>query len=449
MSTPTTLERRLARSSQDCRVTTAVRQHAAEAYGLGGLHGLALWLQARARLARLSPVELVELRELARVLVRQAAPIRKALEQQLQAAAEQQQVPASLSWEQKQQLLAQREAQRRAGDRQQVTLVPAVAAAPRSSYSRQPLAECGSRLAIKLDRLLVEIQGAPPPPATAPEAAAAGDQPEACMPEQHQPMAQSPAAEPALAPRAAWPSSPSLLPPATAGAVVVAAPRKRAPRGTCCPRELELPLTLLLQQIHHHEDESDWPEDPEFPWELAIETLEELQASGAGDQPEERCDPPAEAAPSTTLTLEQAAAEPEGQSLQIGDRREPGPEATNPAATGVLADPPGIAASPAPEARGLQPELAAAAESAAADLHEQVLAAAAHGDLEPEQREPMPVFIHALEAAWAAEPAAAAAPAELSPRARAIAELGAALLQGGQTITISKAAAAELLEALV
>lgn len=40
-------------------------------------------------------------------------------------------------------------------------------------------------------------------------------------------------------------------------------------------------MTLLLQQIRHHEDESDWPEDPEFPWELAIEMLEELQASGA------------------------------------------------------------------------------------------------------------------------------------------------------------------------
>ena len=76
-----------------------------------------------------------------------------------------------------------------------------------------------------------------------------------------------------------------------------------------------------------------------------------------------------------------------------------------------------------------------------ADLHEQVLVAAAQADLEPE---PLPVSIHALEAAWAAP-----AVAELSPRARAIAELGAALLQGGQSITLPAATAAELLEALV
>ena len=76
--------------------------------------------------------------------------------------------------------------------------------------------------------------------------------------------------------------------------------------------------------------------------------------------------------------------------------------------------------------------------------------AAAQGLLEPELGpEPMPVSIHALEAAWAAEPAAAAAAAELSPRARAIAELGAALLQGGQTVTLPAALAAELLEALL
>ena len=58
MSTPTTLERRFATPARGCRVTTAVRQHGAAAYELGDLHGLALWLQARARLARLSPVEL-------------------------------------------------------------------------------------------------------------------------------------------------------------------------------------------------------------------------------------------------------------------------------------------------------------------------------------------------------------------------------------------------------
>jgi hypothetical protein len=165
LSRPTTLERRFATPARGCRVTTAVRQHGAAAYELGDLHGLALWLQARARLARLSPVELQELRALARVLVRQASPIRRSLERQLQAAAEQQQVPASLSWEQRQQLLVQREARRRAGDRQQVTLVPPMAAAPRSSYSRQARGECGVRLARKIDRLLVESQGAPPPAA--------------------------------------------------------------------------------------------------------------------------------------------------------------------------------------------------------------------------------------------------------------------------------------------
>jgi hypothetical protein len=129
-----------------------------------------------------------------------------------------------------------------------------------------------------------------------------------------------------------------------------------------------------------------------------------------------------------------AAAEPEGQSLQIGDHREPGPEATNPAATGVLADALAVTASPAPEGLDHQPELAAAAAPATA-------AAVA---------QPLPVSIHALEAAWAAEPAgAAAALAELSPRARAIAELGAALLHGGQTVTLPAALAAELLEALL
>jgi len=454
LSKPTTLERRLALWAPSCRVTAAVRKHAAAAYGLGGLHGLALWLQARARLSRLSPVEMQELRELARVLVRQAAPIRKALTEQLKTAAEQQ-VPASLSWEQRQQLLAQREAQRRAGDRQQVTLVPAnrvdspapIPSGP--SYCRKAKGECGARLAVKLDRLLVEIQGAPPPAAAA--VAAAGDQPGGARSTERSAQSLAAAAFPAQSPegrtaeiRPCAEGAEHQLPPAAGDqpeAVVAPAPRKRAPRGTCCPRELELPLTLLLQQIHHHEDEADWPEDPEFPWELAIETLE---ATAAGDQPEERGAPPAGAAPSATVAHEpamaesataelQPPAEPEGQSLQIGDRRQPGPEAANPAVAGDLADPPGIAASPAPEGQSRQPELAAAAESATA-------AAVA---------QPLPVSIHALEAAWAAEPAAAAAVAELSPRARAIAELGAALLQGGQSITLSPKAAAELLEALV
>ena len=123
-------------------------------------------------------------------------------------------------------------------------------------------------------------------------------------------------------------------------------------------------------------------------------------------------------------------------------------------------------ASPAPEALAYQPELQPLAESATADLHEQVLVAAAQADLEPEPAEPLPVSIHsaaavpetqaiaaALEEAWLVEhpaPATAAAVAELSPKARAIAELGAALLlQGGQSITLPAATAAELLEALV
>ena len=259
MSTPTTLERRFATPARGCRVTTAVRQHGAAAYELGDLHGLALWLQARARLSRLSPVELQELRALALVLVRQASPIRRSLEQQLQAAAEQQ-VPASLSWEERQQLLVQREAQRRAGGMplagSSLTKMPKALPAPRGRgrhKGAQPIGECGARLARKIDRLLAEIQGAPPP-ATAPGAG---------------------------------------------GAEVLAA----------------------------------------------------------------------------------AAAEPIPADLATAE---------------------------------LQP----LAESATADLHEQVLVAAAQADLEPE---PLPVSIHALEAAWAAP-----AVAELSPRARAIAELGVA-----------------------
>ena len=499
MSKPTTtLERRLDAPARGCRVTTAVRQHGAAAYGLGGLHGLALWLQARARLSRLSPVELQELRALARVLLLHSAPIRRSLEQQLQAAAEQQQVPASFNWEQRQQLLVQREAQRRAGagDRQPVPLVPAVAAALRGRgrhKGAQPIGECGARLARKIDRLLAEVQAAgapeqgsaeqPEPGGRRPQQPEAeipvhgpiramgsegrtGDQPEAVA-DHHQPLAQAPAAEPAPAPRAAWPISPSLLPATPAGAVVAPAPRKRAPRGTCCPRELELPLTLLLQQIHHHEDELDWPEDPEFPWELAIETLEELQASGAAIGEILADSLTAEAAPSTPGALEPAAAElaaaaePEGQGLQIGDHREPGPEAATPAAAGVLADALVCTAGPAPEAPSAAAALQPLAESATADLHEQVLVAAAQADLEP-----LPVSIRsaaavpetqaiaaALEEAWLVEhpaPATAAAVAELSPKARAIAELGAALLlQGGQSITLPAATAAELLEALV
>ena len=318
MSTPTTLERRFATPARGCRVTTAVRQHGAAAYELGDLHGLALWLQARARLARLSPVELQELRALARVLVRQASPIRRSLEQQLQAAAEKQ-VPASLNWEEKQQLLVQREAQRRAGvgDRQPVTLVPAVAAALRGRgrhKGAQPIGECGARLARKIDRLLAEVRTTDPTDTDA-------------------------------------------------GAEVLAA--------------------------------------------VAAEPI-----------------------PAELATVELAsAAEPETLGHQIGDHREPGPEATNPAVAGVLADALVSTASPAPEALVHQPE------------------AAAQADLEPEPAEPLPVSIHSHQAIAAA--ATAAALAELSPRARAIAELGAALLQGGQSITISTGAAAELLEALV
>ena len=351
MSKPTTtLERRLALSARGCRVTTAVRQHGASAYGLGGLHGLALWLQARARLARLSPVEMQALRALARVLVQQSASIRRSLEQQLQAAAEQQQqqVPASFNWEQRQQLLVQREAQRRAGGSQQVTLVPAVAApVPMGRHSRQAKGECGQRLSKKLDLLLAELR---------------------------EPMA-------------------------AAGAEVLAAVAAE-------------PIPVDLATV-----------------ELA------------------------------------AAAEPETLGHQIGDHREPGPEATNPAVAGVLADALVSTASPAPEAPSAAAALQPLAESATADLQAQVRVAAAQADLEPEPAEPLPVSIHsaaavpetqaiaaALEEAWLVEhpaPATAAAIAELSPKARAIAELAAALLRGDQTITLPAALAAELLEALV
>jgi len=151
-----------------------------------------------------------------------------------------------------------------------------------------------------------------------------------------------------------------------ASAPAAAGPRKRAPRGTCCPRELERPLTLLLQQIRHHEeDEADWGPMEEFPWELANETLKELQTSRHGTPGRGNA---AEAAPCATVALE---AEP---------------------STG-----------------------------------------------------PLPVQLPPDDATAAGEAALAA----LSPRARAIAELGAALLQGGQRITISTGAAAELLEALV
>ena len=296
MSTPTTLERRFATPARGCRVTTAVRQHGAAAYELGDLHGLALWLQARARLARLSPVELQELRALARVLVRQSSAIRRSLEQQLQAAAEQQ-VPASLSWEEKQQLLVQREAQRRAGDRQQVTLVPAnrvdspapIPSGP--SYCRKAKGECGQRLSKKLDRLLELVR------TTDPADTDAGAE-----------VLATAAAEPAMAESA--------------------------------PAELQ-PL-----------------------------------------------------------------AAPEAMAPQIGDRREPGPEPTTTVAAGDLADALVIAGSSAPEAPSAAAALQPLAESATADLHEQVLVAAAQAGLEQEPAEPLPVSIHAVEAAKELIPAA-------------------------------------------
>jgi len=461
-----------------CRVTTAVRQHAAAAYELGGLHGLALWLQARARLARLSPVELVELRELARVLVRQAAPIRKALEQQLQATAPA--APAGLSWEQKQQLLAQREAQRRAGDRQPVTLMPIIttsaAPAPRGSHSRQARGECGQRLSKKLDRLLAEVlaSGAPEGAAHQPEAAPATE-----LPAQSLAAAAVPAQSPRLRPpRSAVGAAHPLLAALASGAAIGRNPADQPqPRG----RALQQPEAEILVHgpIRAMSPEGTTPSsspirarpittnlaagapepamasarDP-----LTTETQAELsaaigeivadlltteQVSGSTVEPEPAM------AESAAAELE-AAAEPETQARQSGDRRQLQPEGANPAAAGDLAVPLGITGSSTPETLAPQPELAAAAESAAADLHEAVLVAAAQGDLEPELApQPMPVSVHALEAAWAAEPAAAAAAAELSPRARAIAELGAALLQGGQTVTLPAALAAELLEALL
>ena len=297
MSTPTTLERRLDAPARGCRVTTAVRQHGAAAYELGDLHGLALWLQARARLARLSPVELQELRALARVLVRQASPIRRSLEQQLQAAAEQQ-VPASLSWEERQQLLVQREAQRRAGGMplagSSLTKMPKALPAPRGRgrhKGAQPIGECGARLARKIDRLLAEVRTTDPTDTDA-------------------------------------------------GAEVLAAAAPEPAMAESAPAELQ-PL-----------------------------------------------------------------AAPEAMAPQIGDRREPGPEPTTTVAAGDLADALVIAGSSAPEAPSAAAALQPLAESATADLHEQVLVAAAQAGLEQEPAEPLPVSIHAVEAAKELIPAA-------------------------------------------
>jgi len=188
---------------------------------------------------------------------------------------------------------------------------------------------------------------------------------------------------------------------------------------------------------------------------LTTETQAELNTA-AGRNPASSLTP--DQAPSATVAPEPATAaaaaelaaahQPEPLARQSGDPRQPQPEVTNPSAAGDLAVPLVIAGSSTPETLARQAGLQPLAESVAADLHEQVLVAAAHGLLEPElEPQPLPVSIHALalEAAWAAEPPAVA---ELSPRARAIAELGAALLRGDQNITLPAATAAELLEAL-
>jgi len=298
------LGNRLAQAPK-CRATRQARAHSSAALQLGGLQGLAQWLQGRLQLPRLSPVERVELLALAKTLGRMATPLRKELREQaqLQAQAQQQQPPAP-SWAERRAALIQREQQRRTGPAPSYALAlarPTTTATPRSAmastssdstHSRQARGEMGVRLERKLDRLLAEVLAA---------------EPEAGVADQSEPMAQPPAAESAPA------SSP--------------------------------------------------------------------------------------AAPITTNLAHQT-------------------------------------------------ELPALAEEAAADLHQQVLVAAAHGLLESElEPQPLPVSIHALalEAAWAAEPPAVA---ELSPRARAIAELGAALLRGDQNITLPAASAAELLEAL-
>jgi hypothetical protein len=325
------LQRRLA-ADPACRRLRSFRDTAAailnlEPYPLG-VPGLLRWLVARENKGLNRGCEQAEGVALTALAWKAALMHKTVLTKAAAVAVAEQDATRERRVEQKQQLLVQREAQRRAGDRQPVTLVPIItttsaAPAPRGSHSRQARGPMGRRLEKKLDRLLAEVR----------ELMAAG------------------------------------APEATAAAAAMA----------------ELP----------------------------------------------------------------AAAEPEALAPQIGDPGQPGPEATTPAVAGDLADPPATLASPAPETLAPQPGLQPLAESATADLHQQVLVAAAQGLLEPALAEPLPVSIHALEAAWAAEPAAAAALAELSPRARAIAELGAALLQGGQSITLSTAAAATLMEALV
>jgi len=208
-------------------------------------------------------------------------------------------------------------------------------------------------------------------------------------------LAQDPYAHVRSALERAAAAKPAMAAATQASEPAAAAPRKRAPRGTCCPRALELPLTLILQQIRHHdEDEAAWGPMEEFPWELAIAELEELQASGPA---------------------------------AIGR--------TPAAASEVLAT---AAAEPIP------------AESAAVDLHEQVLVAAAQGDLEPEPAEPLPVQLPPDDPVPAGAASAWDA-LELSPRARAIAELAVALkaAPAGGECCLPASAAAEILGLLI
>ena len=105
----------------------------------------------------------------------------------------------------------------------------------------------------------------------------------------------------------------------------------------------------------------------------------------------------AESAPAELQPL----AATEAQARQAGDPREPGPEATTTVAAGDLADALVSTASPAPEAPSAAAALQPLAESATADLHEQVLVAAAVlSDEEAEQLQRMaqPIDLEALAA---------------------------------------------------
>ena len=292
------LQRRLAAYSS-CRRLRSFRDTAAailnlEPYPLG-VPGLLRWLVARENKGLNRGCEQAEGAALTALAWKAALKHKRVITEA--AAVAEQQVPVSLSWEEKQQLLVQREAQRRAGDRQQVTLVPAnrvdspapIPSGP--SYCRKAKGECGQRLSKKLDRLLELVR------TTDPADTDAGAE-----------VLATAAAEPAMAESA--------------------------------PAELQ-PL-----------------------------------------------------------------AAPEAMAPQIGDRREPGPEPTTTVAAGDLADALVIAGSSAPEAPSAAAALQPLAESATADLHEQVLVAAAQAGLEQEPAEPLPVSIHAVEAAKELIPAA-------------------------------------------